>query len=68
MFPGVFSLPELQKVYEAILGMKLDRRNFRKKMLSLDFIEDTGETAKFEGKKPAKQYRFKKKIEEKKVF
>lgn len=68
LFPETFSLPELQKVYEAILEKKLDRRNFRKKMLSLDLIEDTGETAKFEGKKPAKQYRFKKKIEEKKVF
>lgn len=68
LFPGTFSLPELQKVYEAILGTKLDRRNFRKKILSLDLIEDTGETAKFEGKKPAKQYHFKKKIEEKKVF
>ena len=68
LFPGTFSLPELQKVYEAILGIKMDRRNFRKKILSLDLIEDTGETAKFEGKKPAKQYRFKKKIAEKKVF
>ncbi len=68
LFPDSFSLPELQKVYEAILEKKLDRRNFRKKMLSLNLIEDTGDTAKFEGKKPAKQYRFKKKIEEKKVF
>lgn len=68
LFPNQFSLPELQKVYEAILEKPLDRRNFRKKLLSLDLIEDTGETAKFEGKKPAKQYRFKEKIEEKKVF
>lgn len=68
LFPSTFSIPELQKVYEAILGKKLDRRNFRKKILSLDLIEDTGDTAKFEGKKPAKQYRFKNKIEEKNVF
>ena len=68
LFPTCFSLPELQKVYEAILDKKLDRRNFRKKILSLDLVEDTGDTAKFEGKKPAKLYRFKKKIEEKKVF
>lgn len=68
LFPGEFSLPELQKVYEAILGKKLDRRNFRKKMLSLNLIDDTGDTAKFEGKKPAKQYRFKKEIETKKIF
>ncbi len=68
LFPGDFSLPELQKVYEAILDKKLDRRNFRKKMLSLNLIDDTGDTAKFEGKKPAKQYRFKNEIESKKIF
>lgn len=68
LFPGPFSLPELQKVYEAILGRQLDRRNFRKKILNLDLIEDTGNTARFEGKKPAKQYRFKQTITEKKVF
>lgn len=68
LFPNTFSLPELQKVYEAILDKKIDRRNFRKKMLSLDLIEDTGETAKFEGKKPAKQYRFKNQIKEQKIF
>lgn len=68
LFPNTFSLPELQKVYEAILNKKLDRRNFRKKMLSLDLIEDTGETAKFAGKKPAKLYRFKKRIKEKNIF
>lgn len=68
LFPTTFSLPELQKAYEAILGKNLDRRNFRKKLLSLNLIEDTGETAKFEGKKPAKQYRFKKEIEEKNIF
>lgn len=68
LFPSTFSLPELQKVYEAILDKKLDRRNFRKKILGLDLIEDTGITAKFVGKKPAKQYRFKDVIEEKQIF
>ena len=37
-------------------------------MLSLNLIDDTGDTAKFEGKKPAKQYRFKNEIESKKIF
>ena len=60
LFPKEFTLPEVQKVYESILGVTYDRRNFRKKMLSLDLIEDTNQTAKFEGKKPAKLYRFKK--------
>lgn len=68
LFPKEFTLPEIQKVYESILGINYDRRNFRKKMLSLDLIEDTLETAKFEGKKPAKLYRFKKGKRNKKIF
>lgn len=37
--PDEFTLPELQKVYECILGRELDRRNFRRKLLSLNLIE-----------------------------
>lgn len=37
--PDEFTLPELQKVYECILGKELDRRNFRRKLLSLNLIE-----------------------------
>lgn len=68
LFPEEFTLPELQKVYEAIIGSKFDRRNFRKRLLSLDLIEDTNQTRKFEGKKPAKLYRFKDRVEIKNVF
>lgn len=68
LYPDGFTLPEIQKVYEAILDKNLDRRNFRKKMLSLGFIEDTGKTARFEGNKPAKLYKFKKNVETKNVF
>jgi ADP-ribose pyrophosphatase len=68
LFPNEFTLPEIQKTYEAILNRKFDRRNFRKKLLSLNLIEDTNKTGKFEGKKPAKLYCFKKIIENKKVF
>lgn len=57
LFPGDFSMPELQKVYETILNEKLDRRNFRRKILTL--VEDTGKSINFEGKKKAKLYRFK---------
>lgn len=59
LFPNGFTLPELQKAYESILGESLDRRNFRRKILSLDLIEDTGKEIKFEGKRPAKLYCFK---------
>lgn len=68
LFPNEFTLPEIQKTYEAILNRNFDRRNFRKKLLSLNLIEDTTRTGKFEGKKPAKLYRFKRVIEKKKVF
>lgn len=43
LFPSDFTLPELQKIFELILGQELDRRNFRKKLISLDLIEDTNE-------------------------
>lgn len=64
LFPDGITIPELQKTYEAILGRKFDRRNFRKKILSLNLLEDTNELGRFEGKKPAKIYRFKDKIDE----
>jgi len=38
LLPSEFSLGELQEVYEAILGRKLDRRNFRKRILQLGLI------------------------------
>lgn len=68
LFPNEFTLPEIQKTYEAILNRKFDRRNFRKKLLNLNLIEDTNRTGKFEGKKPAKLYKFKRYIKNKNVF
>lgn len=68
LFTQKFTLPEIQKVYEAILDKSFDRRNFRKKLLSLDIIEDTSESAVFAGNKPAKLYRFKKIKNNKKVL
>ena len=55
-FPNGFTLPELQDVYESILNIKIDRRNFRKKMLSI--IIDTGKEIKYLGRKKAKVYKF----------
>lgn len=39
----LFTLTELQELYETILGEKLDRRNFRKKILQMDLLEATNE-------------------------
>ena len=61
LFPNGFTMPEVQKTYESILNKKFDRRNFRKKLLSLGIIEDTNKYVVFEGKKPAKLYKFNKK-------
>jgi len=68
LFPSDFTLPELQHVYEQILGKELDRRNFRKKFIGLDLIEDTLEkNVGFNGR-PAKLYRFKDDIKEINLF
>ena len=59
LFPNGFTIPELQKTYEAILNKTFDRRNFRRKLLNLDLIYDTNKEINFEGKKKAKLYKFK---------
>ena len=58
LLPKYFTLPELQNVYEAILNKKFDRRNFRKKFLQLDLIENTGLMADVKGHRPANLYKF----------
>ena len=68
LFPDEVTMPELQKTYEAILNKRFDRRNFRKKILNLNLIEDTNLSDRFEGNKPAKVYMFKKEIEDKEIF
>lgn len=68
LFPNGFTVPEIQKTYESILNEKFDRRNFRRKILSLDLIIDTKKEVKFEGRKPAKLYKFKSGDGDKNVF
>jgi 8-oxo-dGTP diphosphatase len=58
LLPEQFTLHELQRVYEIILHRRLDKRNFRKKILSTGILEDTG-AKKMEGThRPARLYRF----------
>ncbi|GCE03953.1 NUDIX hydrolase [Dictyobacter aurantiacus] len=58
LLPEQFTLRELQRVYEIILHRRLDKRNFRKKILSTNILEDTG-AKKMEGThRPARLYRF----------
>lgn len=66
LFPADFTMPELQKICEEILDEKIDRRNFRKKMLPL--VEDTNESNEATLGRPAKLYRFSDKNLERSLF
>ena len=57
--PDEFTLPELQEVYQILLNETLDKRNFRKYILSLDCIEETGHEKRNGQHRPAKLYRAK---------
>lgn len=57
LLPHTFTLSDLQKTYEVILGKKLDKRNFRKKILSLQFLKPTGEK-RIDSARPAQMYTF----------
>ena len=54
--PDQFTLSELQQVYELILGETLDKRNFRKRILSLGLVRETGKERKAGAHRPAKLY------------
>jgi 8-oxo-dGTP diphosphatase len=58
LLPRKFSLRELQNLYESILEVKLDRRNFRKKFFSMDVLEDTQEYEFDVPHRPGKLYQF----------
>ena len=62
LLPEEFTLTELQRVYEIILDSKLDKRNFRKRVLSMNILNETNKT-KMEGyHRPAKLYSFKEEL------
>lgn len=58
LLPKKFTVPQLQRLYEAILGVQFDRRNFMKKMMSTDILEDTGEKEEAHSHRAATYYRF----------
>jgi len=57
LLPEKFTLTELQLVHEAILGEKLDKRNFRRRILQKGIVKPTKEWQRA-GRKPAQLYRF----------
>ena len=62
LLPRDFTLTELQRVYEIILGRSLDKRNFRKKMLSLGMLQVTPRVVKVGPHRPARLYRFRRRM------
>jgi 8-oxo-dGTP diphosphatase len=59
LLPEKFSLRELQDVYEAILGVELDRRNFRKRMVLKNWLVDLNEMEDNVPHRPGKLYKLK---------
>jgi 8-oxo-dGTP diphosphatase len=57
LLPEEFTLSELQNTYEIILGEKIDKRNFRRRILSASIIEPTSHKRTGEGR-PALLYRY----------
>ena len=58
LLPKLFTLTHLQMLFEAIYGEALDKRNFRKKVAGMDFVEKTDQKDRFGSKRGAYLYKF----------
>lgn len=58
LLPKLFTLTQLQSLYEAIFGEQMDKRNFRKKIAEMGFIEKTDKIDKSTSKRGAALYKF----------
>ena len=58
LLSDVFTMPQLQGLYEAILNVKFDRRNFSTKMLKLGLLTEVGDRPKDAGSRIPVQYGF----------
>lgn len=58
LLPQDFSLSQLQRLYETVLDRPLDKRNFRKKILGMDLLIDTGKVEHNVAHRAAKLYQF----------
>ena len=64
LLPEKFSLRELQDLYEAILGVELDRRNFRKRIMLKDWLVDLNEMEEDVPHRPGKLYKLRKQLKQ----
>ena len=62
LLPDLFTLTQLQRLYEAVYGHEIDKRNFRKRLKEMDFIEKTDLIDKVTSKRGAALYRFNKNV------
>ena len=60
LLPSLFTLTQLQRLYEVVTGEEIDKRNFRKRIKDMDFIEKTELIDKTGSKRGAFLYRFNK--------
>lgn len=58
LLPRKFTLTQMQQVYEAILGEPQDKRNFRRRVVGLGIVRETGSTLKLGAHRPAMLYEF----------
>ena len=58
LLPSLFTLTQLQCLYEAVIGDEVDKRNFRKRIKEMDFIEKTELVDKSSSRRGAYLYRF----------
>lgn len=58
LLPQRFTLTKMQQVYEAILGEKMDKRNFRRRVVGLGIVHETGNYEKQGAHRPAMLYEF----------
>ena len=58
LLPPKFTLTQLQRLYEIILERELDKRNFRKKILSMELLEELDEVEQDVSHRAARLYRF----------
>ncbi len=64
LLPNLFTLTQLQHVFEAVMGEEIDKRNFRKRVKDIEFIEKTDLVDKVTSRRGAALYRFNKKAYE----
>lgn len=58
LLPPKFTLYQMQRLYESVLGLEMDKRNFRRRVSEMNYVEKTGEIDKVGSRRGASLYRF----------